>query len=173
MHACTYMSFGKPAAVGLPDQSFSQLPEPQNPSINVSELHRIHRMALKLRERFGWVAACSSSFLAGLTSRHLQSAWLPDRQQFGSHKFLFLLLYPTNFFTTLELQNPSHDVSELHKIRQSPDLEALKLWKGSSGSKALFFIYCSLWRIGFLISDWWLKYLLLQSNITGAEAVTR
>ena len=41
--------------------------------------------------------------------------------------------YPTNPFTILELQNPSHDIPELHKIRWSPDLEALKLWKGSSG----------------------------------------
>ena len=34
---------------------------------------------------------------------------------------------PTNPFTILELQNPSRDVPELHKIRGSPDLEALKL----------------------------------------------
>ena len=40
---------------------------------------------------------------------------------------------PTVTFTTLELRNPSHDVLELHKIRRSPDFEALKLWKGSSG----------------------------------------
>ena len=42
-------------------------------------------------------------------------------------------LNPTNPFTILELQNPSPDVSELHKIRRSPDREALKLWKVSSG----------------------------------------
>ena len=40
---------------------------------------------------------------------------------------------PTNPFTVLELQNPSNDGSELHKIWRSPDLQALKLWKGSSG----------------------------------------
>ena len=40
---------------------------------------------------------------------------------------------PTDPFTTLELQNPSHDVSELHEICRSPDLKALKLWKGRSG----------------------------------------
>ena len=34
---------------------------------------------------------------------------------------------PTDPFTILESRNPSHDVSELHKIRKSPDLEALKL----------------------------------------------
>ena len=41
--------------------------------------------------------------------------------------------YPTNPFTISKLQNSSHDVPELHKIRRSPDLEALKLGKGSSG----------------------------------------
>ena len=34
---------------------------------------------------------------------------------------------PADPFTTLELQNPRHDVSELHKNCRSPDLEALKL----------------------------------------------
>ena len=34
---------------------------------------------------------------------------------------------PTNLFTILELQNPLHDVPEVHKIPQSPDLGALKL----------------------------------------------
>ena len=40
---------------------------------------------------------------------------------------------PTNPFTILELWNPSHDAPELHKYFRSPDLKALKLWKGSSG----------------------------------------
>ena len=34
---------------------------------------------------------------------------------------------PTNPFQTLELQNPSYDVSHLHKTRRSPEREALKL----------------------------------------------
>ena len=38
----------------------------------------------------------------------------------------------TNPFTILELPSPSQDVPELHKIRLSPDHEALKLGKGSS-----------------------------------------
>ena len=38
----------------------------------------------------------------------------------------------TDPFTTLELQNTSHDVSVLRKIRRSPDCEALKLWRGWS-----------------------------------------
>ena len=42
---------------------------------------------------------------------------------------------PTNPFTILELHNLSHDVPEQNKIRRSPDLEALKLWKGSSGGR--------------------------------------
>lgn len=32
---------------------------------------------------------------------------------------------PTDLFTTMEPQNPSHDVFELHKIRRTPDLEVL------------------------------------------------
>ena len=38
-----------------------------------------------------------------------------------------MLYIPTYPFTILEPQNPSHDAPELHKIRQSPDLEALKV----------------------------------------------
>ena len=37
------------------------------------------------------------------------------------------ILHPTDPFTTLELQNPLHDVPEIHKIRQFPDLEAIEL----------------------------------------------
>ena len=33
-----------------------------------------------------------------------------------------------------ELQNPSHDVPDLRKIRQSPDFVGIKLWKVRSGS---------------------------------------
>ena len=42
--------------------------------------------------------------------------------------------YPTDPFTTLELQNSSRDISELHKFRLTPDLEAIKLRKVRSGS---------------------------------------
>ena len=45
---------------------------------------------------------------------------------------------PTDPFTTLELQNPSHHIPELNKIRQSLDFEALKLWKGLSGKIPAF-----------------------------------
>ena len=34
---------------------------------------------------------------------------------------------PTNPFTVLELPGPSSDVPEIHKIRRSPDREAMKL----------------------------------------------
>ena len=34
---------------------------------------------------------------------------------------------PTNLFTILELQIPSHDVPEQHKIRRYPNPEALKM----------------------------------------------
>ena len=44
------------------------------------------------------------------------------------------MTYPTDPFTTSVLQTPRHDVSEIHKIRRSPDLEALKLWKDQSGN---------------------------------------
>ena len=40
---------------------------------------------------------------------------------------LQLTIFPTDTFTTLELRNQLYDVSELHKFRRSPDLEALKL----------------------------------------------
>ena len=43
-------------------------------------------------------------------------------------------LYPTSPFTILELQNPLHDVPNLHKTRRSADFEDLKLWKVSSGN---------------------------------------
>ena len=42
--------------------------------------------------------------------------------------------YPTDLVTTLKLPNPSHDVSELHKIRRSSDFEDLKLPKDRSGT---------------------------------------
>ena len=42
-------------------------------------------------------------------------------------------LYPTDPFTGSELQNPSHDVLEIHIVRRSPVREALKLRKGRSG----------------------------------------
>ena len=48
--------------------------------------------------------------------------------------FLALFGYPTDPFTTFELQNPSHDVAELSRIRRSPDAEASKLRKVRSGS---------------------------------------
>ena len=53
---------------------------------------------------------------------------------------------------TLELQNLSHDVSELHKIRRSPDFEALKLRKGRSGTVAA--VYYGQIRLGV----WWLFF---------------
>ena len=43
----------------------------------------------------------------------------------------------TDAFTTLDLQNQSLNVSELRTIRRSSPEEALKLWKGRSGSRAL------------------------------------
>ena len=49
--------------------------------------------------------------------------------------------YPTNPFTILKFPNPSQDVSELHKIRKSPDFEALNLWKGWSGREALYIFW--------------------------------
>ena len=40
---------------------------------------------------------------------------------------------PADPATSWELQNPSCDISKLHKIRQSPDREAFKYWKWRSG----------------------------------------
>ena len=47
------------------------------------------------------------------------SLWNPDR--------------PTDPFKLSGLQNQSFDVPELHIARRSPDLEALRSWKGRSG----------------------------------------
>ena len=46
----------------------------------------------------------------------------------------YLQRHPTDPFTTLELQNLLHDVTELCKIRRSPNLEALKLLKRPVGA---------------------------------------
>ena len=43
---------------------------------------------------------------------------------------------PTDPLTKLELHNPLHEVPELHKILRYPDLGALKLGKGQSGSSS-------------------------------------
>ena len=48
---------------------------------------------------------------------------------------MFKLCLSTDPFTTLELQNPSHEVIEQRKIRRSPDFQALKLGKDRSGGK--------------------------------------
>ena len=42
---------------------------------------------------------------------------------------------PTNLFPILKLQNSSHNVSELHKIRRSPDLKGTKIVEGFVGKK--------------------------------------
>ena len=44
---------------------------------------------------------------------------------------------PTGPFTILELWDQSIEVSEQQKFCVSPDYEALKLWKGRSGIRAL------------------------------------
>ena len=49
-------------------------------------------------------------------------------------RFLNNFCSPTDPFTILMLQNPSHDVPELHKFHQSLDLEALKLGKCRQGN---------------------------------------
>ena len=47
----------------------------------------------------------------------------------GIHKyFSWCQKDPTDPFTILEIQNPSHSVLELGKILPSPDREAPKLW---------------------------------------------
>ena len=45
---------------------------------------------------------------------------------------------PTNSFTTLEHQNPLQVIPGLLKIRRSPDLGALNLCKGRSGTTTKF-----------------------------------
>ena len=57
------------------------------------------------------------------------------RGRADKHAFTHIPTYP---FITLEFHNSSHDIPELLKIRGSPDLEVLKLWKGRSGSALLW-----------------------------------
>ena len=45
------------------------------------------------------------------------------------------ICFLTDLFTYFELLNPSFDVPELNAVPWSPELEALKLWKGRSGLK--------------------------------------
>ena len=61
-----------------------------------------------------------------------------------THSLSHLCSCPTETFTNQELQNPTHDVAVLNKTRRSPDLEALKLWKGRSGPTA--YTHMLLWR---------------------------
>lgn len=43
--------------------------------------------------------------------------------------------YPTDTFTVLAPRNPLNDKLNVARKRRSPDFEALKLWKGRSGSR--------------------------------------
>ena len=51
--------------------------------------------------------------------------------------------HPTHTFTTLELQNSSNDVSEVHKLCRSPDYGAMKLSKQVGQSGLPLFIFDS------------------------------
>ena len=55
-----------------------------------------------------------------LVSSYDENRW--DGMRFSNHSC------PNDPFTILELQNPSHDIRELHKFRRSPDFEAQNLW---------------------------------------------
>ena len=59
-----------------------------------------------------------------------------------------LYVHPTDPFTILELHNPSYDVPEQHKIRRSPDFEAVKLWKCLSGIEKKKDLNCKLQELG-------------------------
>ena len=67
---------------------------------------------------------------------------LPDKQDVLRFSTLLLLFrmspklwvhYPTDPSTILGPRHPSMDVSKIHKIHRSPDLEALEFVKGRSG----------------------------------------
>ena len=64
--------------------------------------------------------SCRISTLLIWMTQKMCLAILPQAE--GCH---FTRSLPT-LFTTLKLQSQSHNVPELHKIRRSPDLEALK-----------------------------------------------
>ena len=52
---------------------------------------------------------------------------LPSIVKQKERKYIKEHSYPTDPFKTLELKHPSHDASELQRIRLSPDLEAPNL----------------------------------------------
>ena len=56
-----------------------------------------------------------------------KKVFLPEQIVFFSGGVTTLPKNLTDPFTTLELQNPSPDVSELNMLHRYPDLEALKL----------------------------------------------
>ena len=64
-----------------------------------------------------------------LSQKELVLKHVPTCALCQHHKSPGPLANLTDPFTNLELQNPSHDVPELHKICQSPDLKALNCEK--------------------------------------------
>ena len=106
------------------------------------------RIVSKLSSSSSSSASASSSSIppSSSSSSSLFSPSVPPPSKSNSHLLLPILslvwtlevMYllptlPTDTFTTLELQNPSRDVPELHKNCRSPNFEALELSKGWSG----------------------------------------
>ena len=72
-------------------------------------------------------AASSSPYLMDRTKREIGKM---NVRAGSEYKLVSSPIIPS---TSLELLNPSHDVSELHKISRSPDFNAKKLGNGRSG----------------------------------------
>ena len=68
-----------------------------------------------------------------LVTKRLHPSSMPKTGAEPSGNLIRDTSIPTDPFTTLEPQNPPHDVPGLHKIRWSPNFEALLWWKGGSG----------------------------------------
>ena len=67
-------------------------------------------------------------------------------------------VFSTDTFSALKLQNPSNDVSELHKISRLPDSKQLNLWKTRS-----------------VTADWvksWLEFFLLLQLFLPTDSST-
>ena len=79
---------------------------------------------------------CSTVISCMIESRH-PSLFLDSMRStsFLYHTYLWVSQQPATL-PTLELQNLSYDFPELHKIRRSPDLGAVKFWNSWSGSQS-------------------------------------
>ena len=91
----------------------------------------LFRLFPEIEKKQPWRIICPRK--AGLILNTILSLNQTLERRAKTNKYLRRRHFLTNLFIISKLQSPSLDVPKLNKIRWSPDLEALKLWKGSSG----------------------------------------